>query len=177
MPKKFLAGLHVVSVALGLTGYWFYAQPQPDSPAIVVLPPAQALGFIAVPGMPQTWADLHQSQFFQQVSSPAFWQRALGAEGYRQLIAEKQRLEQHLGLPLTEPTIDLLLGREFGLAFVPSQGQIADIIVYVRISGTEKIAATLSRTFSRTMQDAVRQTQMVDGFEIVTLHLQDVPIS
>jgi hypothetical protein len=177
MPKKFLAGLLVVSVALGLTGYWFYAQPQPDSPAIVALPPAQALGFIAVPGLPQAWADLRQSQFFQQLSSPAFWQRALGAERYRQLIAEKQRLEQYLGLPLAEPTISLLLGREFGLALVPSQGQIVDIIVYVRVSGTEKIAETLSRTFSGTMQDAARQTQMVDGFEIVTLHLQDVSSS
>jgi hypothetical protein len=177
MPKKFLAGLHVVSVALGLAAYWFYAQPQPDSPAIVALPPAQALGFVAVPGLLQAWADLRQSKFFQRISSPAFWQQALGAEGYRRLIAEKQRLEQHLGLPLTESTINLLLGREFGLALVPSQGQIVDIIIYVRVSGTEKIAETLSRTFSGTMQDAARQTQMVDGFEIVTLHLQDAPTS
>jgi len=173
MPKKYLAGLLVVIIALGLGGYWFYGQQKAVDPAIVVLPPAQALGFFAVPGLPQAWADLQHSKFFQHVSSPAFWQRALGPEGYQHLLAEKQRLEQHLGLPLTEPTAHLLLGREFGLTLVPSQEKIVDVIAYVRVSGTEKIVESLTRTFSRAMQDVVRQTQTVDGFEIVTLRPKD----
>ena len=177
MPKKYLAGLLVVIVALGLGGYWFYRQHQADDLAIVTLPPAQALGFFAAPGLPQGWADLQQSKFYQHVASAAFWQRALGAEGYRHLMAEKQRLEQHLGLPLTEPTVNLLLGREFGLALVPSQEKIVDVIVYVRVSGTEKIVESLTRTFSGAKQDVVRQTQTVDGFEIVTLRPKDAPTS
>ena len=175
MSKKYLAGLFVVIVVLGLGGYWFYGQKTADAPAIMTLPPAQALGFFHVPGLPQAWADLRQTKFFQQVSSPAFWQRALGPEGYRHLIEEKQRLEQHLGLPLTESTVNLLLDREFGLAFVPSREKIVDVIVYVRVSGTEKLAESLPRTFSGAMQDVVRQTQTVDGFEIVTLRPQEAP--
>jgi hypothetical protein len=82
------------------------------------------------------------SKFYQHISSPTFWQRALGPEGYRRVIAEKQGIEQRLGLSLTEPTINLLLGREFGLALVPSQSNIVDVIVYARVSGAEKIAET-----------------------------------
>jgi hypothetical protein len=174
MPKKLLVSL-VVVVVLGFTGYWFFAQQASEGPAITAFPPAQALGFFAMPGLPQAWADVRQSKFYQQVSSPAFWQRTLGQEGYQRFIAQKQRLEQSLGLPLAEPTIDFLLGREFGLALVPSQGKLVDVIVYARVSGTEKIAETLSRMFSRTMQDAVRQAQTVDGFEVVTLRLKDLP--
>ena len=128
-----------------------------------------------MPGLPQAWTDVRQSKFYQHVSSPTFWQRALGPEGYQRVIEEKQELEQRLGIALTEPTLKLLLGREFGLALVPSQSNIVDVIVYARVSGAEKIAETLSRTFSRTMQDVVRQTQTVDGIEIVTLHLKDAP--
>jgi hypothetical protein len=176
MPKKLLGGLIFV-VVLGFAGSWFYAQREANGPAIATLPPAQALGFFAMPGLPQAWADVRQSKFYQHVSSPTFWQRALGPEGYRRVIAEKQGLEQHLGLALTVPTLNLLLGREIGLALVPSQSHIVDVIVYARVSGAEKIAEILSRTFSRTMQDVVRQTQTVDGFEIVTLLLKDAPTS
>ena len=130
-----------------------------------------------MPGLPQAWTDVRQSKFYQHVSSPTFWQRALGPEGYQRLIAEKEEIEQRLGIALTEPTLNLLLGREFGLALVPSQSNVVDVIVYARVSGAEKIAETLSRTFSRTMQDVVRQTQSVDGIEIVTLHLKDAPTS
>jgi hypothetical protein len=177
MPKKYLAGLLMVIVALGLGGYWFYRQHQVDDLVIVTLPPAQALGFFAVPGLPQAWAGLQQSKFYPHVASAAFWQRALGPEGYQHLMAEKQRLEQHLGLPLTESTVNLLLGRELGVTLVPSQTKIVDVIAYVRVSGTEKIVESLTRTFSREMQDVVRQTQTVDGFEIVTLRPKDAPTS
>ena len=176
MSKKLLAGL-VVVVGLTLAGYWFYAQRASDGPAIAALAPAQALGFFAIPGLPQAWTDLRQSKFYQHVSSPTFWQRALGPEGYQRLIAEKQAIEQRLGIALTEPTLNLLLGRELGLAIVPSQGQVVDVIVYARVSNAEKIAETLSRTFAKTMQDVVRRTQTVDGIEIVTLHLKDAPTS
>ena len=174
MPKKLLAGL-AFAVVLGLAGYWFYAQRESDGPAIAALLPAQALGFFAMPGLPQAWTDVRQSKFYQHVSSPPFWQRALGPEGYQRLIAEKQEIEQRLGIALTEPTLNLLLGREFGLALVPSPGNVVDVIVYARVSSSEKIAETLNRTFSRTMQDVVRQTQSVDGIEIVTLHLKETP--
>ena len=169
MPKKYLAGLFMLIATLGLAGYWFYWQQKTADLGIARLPPAQALGFFAVPGWPQGWADLQQSKFYQHVVSAAFWQRALGAEGYQHLMAEKHRLEQHLGRPLTEPTVNLLLGREFGLALVPSQEKIVDVIAYVRVSGTEKIVESLTRTFAGSRQDVVRQTQTVDGFEIVTL--------
>jgi hypothetical protein len=173
MPKKFLTGLVAVTV-LGVAGYWFYAARASDGPAITALLPAQALGFFAMPGLPQAWTDVRQSKFYQHVSSPTFWQRALGPEGYKRLIA---RIEAYLGQPLTEPTLNLLLGREFALALVPSQSHSLDVILYARVSGTEKIAETLSRTFSRTMPDVVRQTQTVDGFDIVTLRLKDAPTS
>jgi hypothetical protein len=177
MPKKYLAGLLVLIVALGLGGYWFYRQHQADDLAIATLPPAHALGFFAAPGLPQGWTDLQQTKFYQHVASPAFWQRALGSEGYQHLMAQKQQLEQQLGLPLTEPTVNLLIGREFGLALVPSQAKIVDVIAYVRVSGTEKIVESLTRTFAGARQDVVRQTQMVDGFEIVTLQPKDAPTS
>jgi Protein of unknown function (DUF3352) len=176
MPKKLLAGL-VVVIVLGLAGYWFYAQRKTSGPAITALPPAQVLGFFAMPGLPQAWTDVRQSKFYQHISSPTFWQRALGPEAYQRVIAEKEEVEKRLGLSLTEPTLSRLLGREFGLALVPSQSNTVDVIVYARVSAAEKIAETLSRTFSRPMQEAVRQTQTVDGFEIVTLHLKDAPRS
>jgi hypothetical protein len=177
MPKKYLAGLLVLIVALGLGGYWFYRQQQATELRIARLPPAQALGFFAAPGLPQGWADLQQTKFYQHVASAAFWQRALGAEGYRQLMAQKHQLEQQLGLPLTEPTVNQLLGREFGLAVVPSQQQLVDVIAYVRLSGTEKIVESLTRTFAGAKPDVVRQTQTVDGFEIVTLRPKDLSTS
>jgi Protein of unknown function (DUF3352) len=177
MPRKYLAGLLVVVVALGLGGYWFYGQKEAGGPAIMALPPAQTLGFLAVPGLPQAWADLQQSKFFQQVSSPAFWQRALGPEGYKRLIDEKQQIERYLGLPLTEQTVNLLLSREFGLALVPSPEKIVDVIAYVRVSGAERIAESLARTLSGTMQGLTRQTYVVDDIEIVTLHPKDGPPS
>jgi hypothetical protein len=177
MPKKYPAGLLALIVALGLGGYWFYRQHQAADLAIARLPPAQALGFFAAPGLPQGWADFQHSKFYQHVASAAFWQRALGSEGYRHLMVEKQRLEQQLGLPLTEPTVNLLLGREFGLALLPSQEKIVDVISYVRVSGTEKIVESLTRTFAGAKQDVVRQTQTFDGFEIVTLRPKDMSTS
>jgi hypothetical protein len=178
MSKRYLALLLIAVVALGVVGYWFFRQQQADSPSIAILPPAQALGFVAVPGLPQAWTDLHQSKFFQHISAPAFWQRALGQDGYQRVIEEKQHIEQRLGLPLTEQTVSLLLGREVGLALVPSRGQPwpVDVIVYIRVSGTEKIAETLARTFSTLTQDLVRETQMVDNVEIVTLRQKDATI-
>jgi len=177
MPKKYLAGLVVLIVAVGLGGYWFYRQRLAADVAMATLPPAQALAFFAVPGLPQGWADLQQSKFYRHVASPAFWQRALGSDGYRRLLAEKQRLEQHLGLPLTDTTVNLLLGREFGLALVPSPERMVDIVAYVRVSATEQIVESLTRTSAGARPDMVRQTQMVDGVEIVTLHPQAAPTS
>src|SRR5688572_30504035 len=104
MFTKLFAGL-VVVVGLTLAGYWFYAQRASDGPDIAALAPAQALGFFALPGLPQAWTDLRQSKFYQHVSSPTFWQRALGPEGYQRLIAEKEAIEQRLGIALTEPTL------------------------------------------------------------------------
>jgi Protein of unknown function (DUF3352) len=175
MPKKYLVGILGIIVALGLGAYWLYGRQQTDAPAIAMLPPAQALGFFAAPGLPQAWADLQQSRFFQHVSSPAFWQRALGPEGYRRLLAEKHQLEQHLGLPLTEQSIGLLLSREFGLALVPSPHKLVDVIAYVHVTGREKIVESLARTFSAAMQDLVRETQVVDDIEVVTLRTQEMP--
>ncbi|HSF30551.1 MAG TPA: DUF3352 domain-containing protein [Candidatus Tectomicrobia bacterium] len=179
MPKKFLTGLLLVIVALGLGGYWFYGQQQADGPAIMALPPAQALGFLALPGLPQAWTDLRQSKFFQHAASPAFWQRALGAEGYQRVVAERERIEHRLGLSITEDTVSLLLGRELGVAIVPGQRTDwpVDVILYVRVSGTEKIAESLARTFSAAMQDLVRETQIVDDIEIVTLRAKNEPFS
>lgn len=177
MSKKYLAGLLVLLVALGLGSYWFSRRHQAADLAIAMLPPEHALGFFAVPGLPQGWADLQRTKFYGHITSPTFWQRALGVEGYQQLMAQKERLEQHLGLPLTEPTVNLLLGREFGLALVPSQEKIVDAIAYVRVSGTEKIVESLTRTFAGAKPDVVRQTQTVEGFEIVTLRPKDVSTS
>ena len=59
MPKKLPVSL-VVVVVLGFAGYWFYAQQASDGPAIRTFPPAQALGFFAMPGLPQAWADVRQ---------------------------------------------------------------------------------------------------------------------
>jgi hypothetical protein len=160
---------------LGLVGSWFFNQQPEDSPSIASLPPAQTLGFLVLPGLPQTWKDLQQSQFYQHVSSAAFWQRALGEDGYQRVIAEKQALEQQLGFPLTEQTVSLLLGREMGLALMPSQGSPwpVDVIVYIRVSGTEKIAETFARTFATATQNLVRETQTVEDIEIVTLRPRD----
>jgi hypothetical protein len=169
MPKKYLLSLFVLIVAVGLGGYWFYRQRLAADVAMATLPPAQTLSFVAAPGLPQGWAVLQQSRFYQHVASPAFWQRALGSEAYRHLMAEKQRLEQYLGLPLTDTTVNLLLGREFGLALVPSQERIVDLVAYMRVSGTEKIIESLTRTFAGPRPDVVRQTQMVEGIEMVTL--------
>jgi hypothetical protein len=174
MSRRLLVGL--IIVVLAGAGYWFSAQ-QSDGPAIATLPPAQALGFFAAPGLPQAWTEVRQSKFYQQVSSPAFWQRALGPEGYRRVTAAKEAIEHQLGLSLSEPTFNLLLGRECGLALVPSQRNVVDVIVYARVSGAEKVAETVSRSWSRALQDAVRQTQVVDGFEVVTLQLKDAPTS
>jgi hypothetical protein len=179
MPKRYLPALSLVIVALGLGGYWFYPRQQADGPAIMALPPAQALGFLALPGLPQASTDLRQSKFFQHVSSPAFWQRGLGPEAYERFIEGKQQIEQHLGFPLTEETMSLLLGRELGVAFVPSQGTnwALDVIAYVRVSGTEKIAESAARIFSAAMRDLVRETHVVDDIEIVTLRTKEGPIS
>jgi hypothetical protein len=171
MSRRLLVGLIIV-VVLACAGYWFSAQ-RSDGPAIATLPPAQAVGFFATPGLPQAWTEVRQSKFYQHLSSPAFWQQALGPEGYERVTATKEAIEHHLGLSLSEPTFDLLLGRECGLALVPSQRNVVDVIVYARVSGAERIAETVSRSWSRTPRDAVRQTQVVDGFEVVTLHLKD----
>ncbi len=84
----------------------------------------------------------------------------------------KQHLEQQLGFALTEQTVGILLGREVGLALVPSrrEDRPLDVIAYIKVSGTEKVVESLSRTFSIVMPDLVRETQMVDGIEIITLH-------
>src|SRR5919109_1712086 len=144
MPKKYLVSLLLIIVALGFGGYWLYGRQETDGPALATLPPAQAFGFFAVPGLPRAWADVQQSKFFQHVSSPAFWQRALGPEGYKRFLEEKQQIEHQLGLPLTEQTVGLLLGRELGFALIPSPDNIVDVIVYARVSGTEKIAESLA---------------------------------
>jgi Protein of unknown function (DUF3352) len=175
MSKRSLVLILLALGLLGLLGYWFSRHPPGDGPAIGSLPPAQTLGFLALPGLPQAWKDVQQSQFYRHVSSAAFWQRALGQDGYQRAVAEKQQIEQRLGFPLTEQTMSLLLGREVGLALVPSQGPPwpYDVIAYIRVSDTEKIAETLARTFSAAMQDLVRETRSVDGIEIVTLRPKD----
>jgi Protein of unknown function (DUF3352) len=175
MSKRSLVFMLLALGVLGLLGYWFSRHPPGDGPAIGSLPPAQTLGFLALPGLPQAWKDVQQSQFYRHVSSAAFWQRALGQDGYQRAVAEKQRLEQRLGFPLTEQTVSLMLGREVGLALVPGQGTPwpFDVIAYARVSDTEKIAETLTRTFATPMQHLVRETQLVDGIEIVTLRPKD----
>jgi len=172
MAKKYLASLLVVLLAIGFVSYWIYRQRARPTLQMAALPPAQALGFIALPGLPQTWADLRQTKFFARISSPVFWEVALGPEGYRRLMEGKQHLEQQLGFALTEQTVGILLGREVGLALVPSrrEDRPLDVIAYIKVSGTEKVVESLSRTFSIVMPDLVRETQMVDGIEIITLH-------
>jgi hypothetical protein len=171
MAKKYLASLLVVLLAIGFVSYWIARQRARPTLHMAALPPAQALGFIALPGLPQAWADLRQTKFFAHVSSPAFWEVALGPEGYRRLMEGKQQLEQQLGLVLTEQTVGMLLGREVGLALIPSQREDRplDVIAYIKVSGTEKVVESLSRTFSTAMSDLVRETQVVDGIEIITL--------
>jgi hypothetical protein len=171
MSKRSLALGLIAFILLGLGGYWFFNQRPAESPPIASLAPAQTLGFLALPGLPQAWKDLQQSRFYRHVSSATFWRRALGEDGYQRITAEKQQLEQQLGFPLTEQTMSLLLGREIGLALVPSRGSpwLVDVIVYCRISGTEKLAETFARTFSTAMQHLARETQVVDGIEVVTL--------
>jgi hypothetical protein len=172
MAKKYLASLLVVLLALGFVSYWIYGQRAGPTLHMATLPPAQALGFIALPGLPQAWADLRQTKFFAHVSSPAFWEVALGPEGYRRLMEGKQQLEQQLGLALTEQTVSMLLGRQVGLALVPSQREDRplDVIAYIKVSGAEKVVESLSRMFSSIMSDLRRETQMVDGIEIITLY-------
>jgi hypothetical protein len=172
MAKKYLASLLVVLLAIGFVSYWIYRQRARPTLQMAALPPAQALGFIALPGLPQAWADLRQTKFFARLSSPVFWEVALGPEGYRRLMEGKQHLEQQLGFALTEQTVRMLLGREVGLALVPSrrEDRPLDVIAYIKVSGTEKVVESLSRTFSIVMPDLVRETQMVDGTEIITLH-------
>ena len=175
MSKRHLVLMLVALGVLGLLGYWFSGHRPQDSPAIASLPPAETLGFLALPGLPQAWQDIQRSQFYRHVSSAAFWQRALGPDGYQRVIAEKQRLEQQLGFPLTQETMSLLLGREVGLALVPGRGTPwpCDVIAYTRVSETEKIAETLARTLPMTIQHLGRETQTVDGVEVVTLRPKD----
>ena len=175
MSKRLLSLVLGSLMTLGLLGYWFFTRHQGDDPAIASLPPAQAFGFLAVPGLPQAWHDLQRSKFFQQVTTPAYWQRALGQDGYQRLLEAKHQVEHRLGVPITEQSVGHLLGREVGLAFVPSQGRLwpVDVIAYIRVSGTEKIAETFARSFSSTMQDLVRDTRTVDGIELVTLRSKD----
>src|SRR5688572_28325499 len=104
--SKRLLGLTLGSlITLGLLGYWFSTRPQGDEPAIANLPPAQAIGFLAVPGLPQAWDDLQRSTFFRQVTTPAYWQRALGENGYQRLLEAKHQAERRLGVPITEHTV------------------------------------------------------------------------
>jgi hypothetical protein len=175
MSKRYPVLALVALGVLGLLGYWLSRHPPEDGPAIASLSPAQTLGFLALPGLPQALKDIQGSQFYRHVSSAAFWQRALGQDGYQRVVAEKQRLEQRLGFPLTEHTVSLLLGREVALALVPGQGTPwpFDVIAYIRVSDAEKIAETLARTFSTAMQDLVRETQVVGGTELVTLRPKD----
>ena len=175
MSKRLLGLILGSLITLGLLGYWFSTRPQGDEPAIANLPPAQAIGFLAVPGLPQAWHDLQRSKFFRQVTTPAYWQRALGENGYQRLLEAKHQAERRLGVPITEQTVGHLLGREVGLALVPSQGGLwpVDVIAYIRVSGSERIAETFVRGFSSTMQDLVRDARTVDGTELVTLRSQD----
>lgn len=177
MTKKYLVGLLVVLVAIGVMLYRWQRPEEKAGPAIAALPPAQTLAFIAWPGWPQAWEDLRRTHYFQQVSSPAFWQTALGADGYQRLMAGKQQLEQRLGLPITEPTVDQLLNRQGAVALVPrSQGPWPlDVVAYLHVSATEKIAEGLARLWPSTTQDVSRDTQTVDGVQIITLRPKDLP--
>jgi hypothetical protein len=174
---KYLIGILLVLVAIGAAGYWWQNHAGESGPAMKALPPAQAFGFVALPGLPQAWQELRQTKFYAQVSAPSFWQAALGSSGFKRLMEGLQRWEQQLGVSLDEPTVDLVLSREIGLAIVPRQGgaRPIDLIAYVRVSGAEKLVESLTRTFAPMHQDLVRDTQMVDDIEIITIRLQGTP--
>jgi hypothetical protein len=171
MSKRALVLVLGSLIILGLSGTWFLARQRHDQAAIAGLPPAQALGFVAIPGLPQAWEDLRRSQYFRHVSSSAFWQRALGEERYGQLVQAIDEAERQLGFTLTEQNVGRLLGRELGVALVPGRGGLwpVDVIAYVRLSSPEKLAESLSRAFAPARQDLSRETQTVAGGEIVTL--------
>jgi hypothetical protein len=180
MTKKALAGVLVALTAVGLLLYAYqryqHAQRRPGA-AIAALAPAQALAFVATPGWPQAWRDLRRTHYFRHIASPSFWQAALGPAGYRRLLAGKQQLERHLGMPLTEQTADQWLGRDLALAVVPRQQGPwpVDVIAYAGVSATEKIAAGLARAWSPALQELVRDTQTIEGVPVVTLRLDGVP--
>jgi len=178
MRKKSLAALLGAVLIILLVGYWLRGQErQPELP-LLTLPPAQALGFIAFPGWPQAWSDVRASRFFQRVSSPAFWQAALGPDSYAHLSQTKASLEQQLGFPLTEQTVGPLLAREVGLALLPRQGDLSpfDVVAYVRVSSSEKLVEGLTRTFAKARQDVERETQRVEDTEIITLRPTGAPL-
>jgi len=176
---KYLIVMLLVFVAIGMAGYWWQHHAGESEPAMGALPPAQAFGFMALPGLPQAWQELRQTKFYAQVSSPSFWQAALGSSGFQRLMEGLHQWEQQLGISLNEPTVDLVLSREIGLALVPSQegSWPVDLIVYLRVSGAEKLVESLTRSFALTHQDLVRDTQMVDDIEVITIRLQGMPDS
>jgi hypothetical protein len=177
MVRKSLVGALVVLLVVGLVIYWRQGRDDAAGPAIAGLPPAQALAFIAAPGWSRAWDDLRRTQYFQQVSSPAYWQAMLGMEGYQHLMESKQHLEQQLGVPITEQTVDQWLNREVAVALVPRQqgGWPLDVIAYLRVSATEKIAESLARLWPSMPKDLARDTQTVDGIDIITLRHKDLP--
>jgi hypothetical protein len=179
MRKRGIAVLLGASLIILVVGYWLRGQERRPQIPLAALPPAQALGFIALPGLPQAWADVRSTRFFQHVSSPAFWQAALGPETYERLSERKRSLEQRLGFPITEQTVGPLLAREFGLALVPSRrdGWPLDMVAYIRVSSTEKLLESLTRMFSQAKSDVVRETQTVENVEIITLHPKGLPTS
>lgn len=177
MVKKSIVGLFIILLALGLVVYSWHRQGGDSGPAIAALPPAQALAFMASPGWPHAWEDLRQTQYFQHMSSPAFWQAALGVDGYQRLMEGKHQLEQQLGFPITKQTLNQVLNREFAVTLVPrQQGPLPiDMIAYIRLSATEKIAESLARLWPSTTNDLARETQTVEAIEIVTLRPNDLP--
>jgi hypothetical protein len=177
MRKKALLGLSVLLLAIGLSVYWWQRQDANLPPAIGALPPIQALAFMASPGWPQAWDDLRRTRYFHHVSSPTFWQAALGADGYHRLESVKHQIEQHLGLPITASTVDQVLRREFAVAIVPGQQSAwpFEVIAYIRVSATEKIAESLARLWPAMMKDLTRETQTIEAIEIITLRPKDHP--
>jgi hypothetical protein len=121
MRKKSFAGLLVVFLVIGLVIYWWQRQDEDSGPTIAALPPAQALAFVVAPGWPQAWKDLRRTKYVQQMSSPTFWQATLGEDGYHRFVEAKQQIEQRLGFPITEQTVDQVLDREFAVTLVPRQ--------------------------------------------------------
>jgi hypothetical protein len=168
---QYLLSILLIFVTLGAAGYWWQHHEGESGPAIGALPPAQAFGFVALPGLPHAWQALRQTKFYAQVSTPNFWQAALGSDGFRRLVERLQHWEQQWGISLNEPTLDLALSREIGLALVPGPGGSwpVDLIAYVRVSDAEKVVESLARTFASTNQDLVRDTQRVDDIEIITV--------